>query len=345
MAKIAVVIPVYNAQGCLDELFKRLVEALTRITSNFEITLVDDHSNDFSWEMIQTLARSDPRIRGLHFSRNFGQHNAIAAGLDHCDSDWVVIMDCDLQDLPEDIERLYARAQQGFDVVLARRLYRSESWLRELTARAFALMFSYLTERKVETRVGAFRIISRRVVDAYRQMNERVPYLPGAIAWLGFPTSTIDAEQHPRFAGQSGYTLRKLLGLAAFSVVAYSDKPLRLTVKCGIACAAVAWLFGIGLIFDHLFGVQRLPGWSSIIVSIYLIGGLIMASVGMVGLYVGRIFDLTRDRPPYVISAAIPAQNTLKHYFAAPLSGDGPEEKEGITRLKLTGSHNRAKDS
>lgn len=342
MAQIAVVIPVYNAQGCLNELFKRLVKALTRITPNFEIVLVEDHSDDLSWEMIETFARSDPRVCGLHFSRNFGQHNAIAAGLDHCDGDWVVIMDCDLQDSPEDVERLYERALQGFDVVLARRLHRSESWFRVYMARVFVAAFTYLTEQEFDSRVGAFRILSRRVVEAYRQLNESVPYLPGAIAWLGFPTSSIDVEQHSRFAGQSGYTIGKLLRLAAFSVVAYSDKPLRLTVKCGLVFSAVSFLLGLGLIFDHLFGGQRLPGWSSILISIYLVGGLIMASVGIVGLYIGKIFDLTRDRPPYVIASAIPARNTLKHYFAKPLASDEPEARERIPSLAPVGSHNRA---
>jgi dolichol-phosphate mannosyltransferase len=165
--------------------------------------------------------------------------------------------------------------------------------------------------------------------------------LPGAIAWLGFPTSTIDIEQQARFAGRSGYTFRKLLRLAASSIVAYSDRPLRLTVKCGLIFSTMSVLLGLGLIFDHLFGGQRLPGWSSILVSIYLVGGMIMASVGVLGLYIGRIYDLARGRPAYVISAAVPRRNTLKHYFARPLSGDELEINDRLPDLEPVGSHNR----
>jgi len=345
MAKIAVVIPVYNAEGCLEELLERLIKALSGTTSDFEIVLVEDCSTDRSWEMIESLARSEPRICGLHFSRNFGQHNAIAAGLDHCDGDWVVIMDCDLQDAPEEVVRLHQQALQGFDVVLARRRQRSESWIRVFSAQVFAAAFSYFTERDFDMRVGAFRILSRRVVEAYRQLNERDPYLPGAIAWLGFPTSSIDIVQSLRFAGQSGYTLRKLLRLAVFSVVAYSDKPLRLTVKCGLGFSALSILLGIVLIFDHLFDQPRLPGWTSVIVSIYLVGGLIMASVGVVGLYIGKIFDLTRDRPPYLISTAIQARGTIKHYFAKASSDDRPELVVCPPHLQRAGSPNRSAGS
>jgi dolichol-phosphate mannosyltransferase len=333
MARISVVIPVYNSESCLDELFRRLVDALGRITANFQIVLVEDRGTDNSWAKIETYARADARVYGLRFSRNFGQHHAIAAGLDHCDGDFVVIMDCDLQDSPEDIARFYERALQGYDVVLARRIYRSASWHRVLTARAFAVLFTYLTERKVDSRVGAFRMLSRRVVEAYRQLDEKIPFLPGAVAWLGFPTTTIDIEQHPRFAGNSGYNLRKLVGLAAFSVIAYSDKPLRLAIKFGFACAAISWLVGVALVFDHLFGGQRLPGWSSIIVSIYLVGGLIIACIGIVGAYVSKIFDLVRGRPSYLIAAAIPSQPTLKHYFAEPVPGSLAETKEETPHL------------
>lgn len=332
MARISVVIPVYNSESCMDELYRRLVDALSPITANFQIVLVEDHGLDNSWAKIEAIAKADPRVCGLRFSRNFGQHHAIAAGLDYCDGDYVVIMDCDLQDSPEDIARFYEQALQGFDVVLARRIHRNESWSRVLTARAFAALFTYLTERKVDSRVGAFRMLSRRVVEAYRQLDEKIPFLPGAISWLGFPTAIIDIEQHPRFAGRSGYTLRKLLRLAAFSVVAYSDKPLRLTIKFGFACAAISWLIGVVLILDHLFGAKRMPGWSSIIVSIYLVGGLIIACIGIVGLYVGKIFDMARGRPTYLIAAATRPPPTMKHYFAE-------SAPSGVVEVKARAAH------
>jgi polyisoprenyl-phosphate glycosyltransferase len=324
MARIAVVIPVYNAEGCLNELLSRLTAVLKKITPSFEIIFVEDHSHDRSWQIIEGFASTESRVCGLHLTRNFGQHAAIAAGLDHCDGDWVIIMDCDLQDAPEDIERLYRAAQDGHDIVLTQRLRRRASWFRTLLGKSFASVFGYLTERNFDVRVGAFRILSRRVVEAYREMNEKNPYLPGAIGWLGFPTTSIEVEQNERFAGESGYTLGKLLRLAVFSVVSYSDKPLRLTVKFGLAFAAISCFFGIALIFDHLLGAQRLPGWSSIIVSIYLVGGLLMATIGMVGLYVGKLFDLARNRPPYIISSATTNGRKLKYYFGRAGCQDRP---------------------
>jgi dolichol-phosphate mannosyltransferase len=300
---------------------------------------VEDRSRDRSWQIIEGFARTESRVCGLQLSRNFGQHAAIAAGLDHCDGDWVIIMDCDLQDAPEDIEGLYRAAQNGYDVVLTERTHWQTGWTRMMLGKAFAIVFGYLTEHGFDVRVGAFRIVSRRVVEAYRQMNEKNPFLLGAIPWLGFPTTSIKVEQNERFAGKSGYTFKKLLRLAVFSVVAYSDKPLRLTVKCGLGLGAISCLFGIALIFDHLFGGDRLPGWSSVIVSIYLVGGLLMASVGMVGLYVGKLFDLARDRPPYIISTATASGRKLKYYFGSAGTHNNPIVP--ATGLEQIGSRDR----
>jgi polyisoprenyl-phosphate glycosyltransferase len=315
MARIGVVIPVYKAEDCLDELYRRLVTSLEAITSDFELVFVEDCGGDKSWDGIKRLGARDPRVKGLQFSRNFGQHHGIAAGLDHCDGDWVVVMDCDLQDPPEAIPTLVGRALQGFDVVLARRLRRHESRMRQIQSMLFAWLFERLTGRNYDPRVGAFRLLSRRVVLANRRFREKTRLLGGAIDWLGFPTSTIDVEQAPRFAGESSYSLGKLLRLAIDGIIAYSDRPLRLSILSGMTIAAASLLFGLALIAYSLFGQKPVPGWTSVIVSIYFVGGLILANLGLIGAYIGKIFEETKDRPPYVIAATVGDFAASRYHF------------------------------
>ena len=317
MAKIAVVIAVYKAEDCLDELYLRLVAALQPIAADFELIFVEDGGDDGSWDRIMALAGRDSRVKGLQFSRNFGQHCGIAAGLDHCDGDWVVVMDCDLQDPPEAIPLLLERAIQGFDVVLARRVYRTESWARQLVSVLFAALFERLTGRRYDPRVGAFRILSWRLVLAYRQFREKTRLLGGAIDWLGFPTSTVDVEQAPRLAGKSSYTFGKLVRLALDGIIAYSDRPLRLSIRLGVMISLVSLLLGIGLGLYAMFAAP-IPGWTSVIVSIYFLGGVIIANLGLLGAYVGKIFEETKDRPPYIIAAAIGDFATPRHQFTGP---------------------------
>jgi len=301
MAHISVVIPVYKAEGCIEELYRRLKASLESITTDFECVLVEDCGGDSSWEMIRDLAARDPRIRGIQFSRNFGQHYGITAGLDHCNGDWVVVMDCDLQDQPEEIPRLYAKAQEGYDVVLARRGVRQDSVFKRLTSRAFYRVFSYLADIDYDPEVGNFRIISRKVVDNCRNMREKLRFFGGIVDWMGFPTASIDVQHAERFAGESTYTFRKLLHLAVDTIIAYSDKPLRLSIKFGFTIAAISLMAGLGLlIYASLFG-SPISGWSSLIISLYFLGGIIIANLGIIGIYLGKTFDETKKRPLYIV--------------------------------------------
>jgi polyisoprenyl-phosphate glycosyltransferase len=191
---LSVISPVYRGAGCLPELYWRLVEALEKITPRFEIVLVEDCGGDNSWELIEQLARRDPRVKGLKLSRNFGQHQAITAGLDHVSGDWTVILDCDLQDNPEDIARLYAEAMKGHDVVVARRVTRHDPWSKRVTAQVFYSVFSLLAGYKYDGAVGAFRIMSRPVVQALCSMRERMRSLVPLGYWVGFDTGFIEVE-------------------------------------------------------------------------------------------------------------------------------------------------------
>jgi len=299
---ISIVVPVYKAEYSLNELYRRLKEALETITvSDFEIILVEDCGGDRSWEMIEFLAQQDPRVKGLQFSRNFGQHYGITAGLDHSCGDWVVVMDCDLQDRPEEIPRLYAKAQDGYDVVLARRGARRDPLLKRLNSQLFYRLFSYLSDMDYDGDTGNFRIMSRKVVENLRHMREQLRFFGGLVQWLGFPTASIEVQHAERFEGKSTYTFAKLWKLATETIIAYSDKPLRIAVRFGFVMAFMSFCYGLYILLRATLYDVPIMGWSSLIVSLYFIGGIIISILGMIGIYLGKTFDETKKRPLYVV--------------------------------------------
>ncbi|ATX82055.1 dolichol-phosphate mannosyltransferase [Mariprofundus ferrinatatus] len=302
MAHISVVIPVYKAEGCLHELQRRLTASLTKISEDFECLLIEDCGGDRSWEIIQQIASEDSRFKGVQFSRNFGQHYGITAGLDISSGDWTVVMDCDLQDPPEAIPALYAKAQEGFEVVLAQRINRKDDAGKTLSSRIFYRLFNYLTGMEYDPKVGNFRIMSAKVVNNCRNMREGLRFLPGMVEWIGFPAAKVEVEHGSRYAGESTYTFRKLLSLATDTIIAYSDKPLRLSIKLGFSIAGLAFIAGIALMVYAIFYDTPIMGWSSLIVSLYFLGGIIIANLGIVGIYLGKTFDETKNRPLYIIN-------------------------------------------
>jgi glycosyltransferase involved in cell wall biosynthesis len=304
---ISVVIPVYKAEKMLDELYRRLALALETVSTNFEIVLVEDCGGDNSWAVIERLAAADPRVHGLQFSRNFGQHYGITAGLDHCTGDWAVVMDCDLQDQPEEIPRLYAKAQEGFDVVLALRGPRKDPLLKRLTSKLFYTLFSYLADIDIDGDSGNFRIMSRQVVENFGRMREQLRFFGGHVQWMGFPTASIQVEHAQRSEGKSTYTFAKLRRLAADTILAYSDKPLRMAVSLGLVIAAVAFGFGTVILGRALLYGTAIPGWSSMMVSLYFIGGLIIGILGILGVYLGKTFDEVKKRPLYIVRRLTPS--------------------------------------
>ena len=299
---ISVVIPVHKAEDCLSELYRRLKIALENITLNFEIIMIEDCGGDGSWDAIVKLFQQDNRVKGLQFSRNFGQHYAITAGLDYCTGDWVIVMDCDLQDRPEEILRLYHKAMEGYDVVLANRGKRRDSPLKRFSSWSFYKLFNFLSGLNYNSQVANFCILSRKVVAHYRLMREQSRFFGGLLCWMGFPTANIDVQHDKRFAGSSTYTLKKLLRLASDTIIAYSDKPLRLSIKFGFILASLAFLYGIYILFHTIFYGVPVTGWSSLIVSIYFVGGIIIANLGIIGVYLGKAFDETKKRPLYVVA-------------------------------------------
>lgn len=299
--KLSIVSPVYNAAATLHELVERCVKSLPEDFDSLEIILIDDFSRDESWSIIEKLCESDIVVMGIKLSRNFGQHYAITAGLEHVTGDWIVVMDCDLQDQPEEIEKLYAKTKEGLEVVFASRLVRQDKWLKKWYSAMFYKSLSWLTGLKQDASIANFGIYSRRVIDNVVAMPEKVRYFPTMIRWIGFPSAKVKVEHASRKEGKSNYNLRKSLKLATDIILANSDKPLRMIVKFGLFVALVSFFFVLRTVYLWAIGAIEVLGYASLIVSIWFLSGCMMATLGILGLYIGKIFDNVKNRPLYVI--------------------------------------------
>ena len=298
---ISVVIPCYRCRECLPELHARLTAALTKITAQYEIILVDDASPEGDWEEIAAIARQDSRVKGIKLSRNFGQHFAITAGLDFVRGDWIVVMDGDLQDQPEEILKLHAKAQEGYDIVFARRTLRQDSLYRRLSSGFFSLIYNYLGDIKVDNSIANFSISSRAVIAYVRQFRERNRAFPIFLNSVGFRRAGVEVNHAERFAGRSSYTFGKLLDFAIQCIVSQSNKPLRISIRFGFALAALSVFYGLVILFRYFFYSITVPGWTTLAVLVCFLGGLGFANLGILGLYIGKIFDEVKQRPLYCV--------------------------------------------
>ena len=299
---ISVVIPVYGCSTSLNQLYNRLEKTLSSITNNFEIIMVNDASPDNAWDTIKKLSQKDKRVKGLNLSRNFGQHHAITAGLDYACGDWVVVMDCDLQDQPEEIIRLYDKAMEGHDAVFGRRYQRKDRFFKKLGSKLYYKVYNYFTEgQQIDNTVAYFGIFSKQVIENFKNMKEQSRSILLFIRWMGFDIAYIDIEHAKRQAGTSSYNFRKLTELAFDRIIAHSNKPLRLFVKLGFSFSLLSFLYGIYTMIRYfLYGVS-VEGWTTVIVSIYFVGGLLFANLGILGIYIGKIFNETKNRPLYIV--------------------------------------------
>ncbi len=298
---LSVVTPVYNCSSCLIALSERLKETLSSITNDYEIIMINDGSPDNSWDVIQALAIKDSKIKGINLSRNFGQHKAITAGLDYASGNWVVVMDCDLQDQPEEILKLYNEAQNGFDIVRGRRIHRQDYFFKKLSSKLFYFLYNYLTESKTDSTVSNFSIISSTVVEKLCLLHEQNRTYPLFLNWVGFKSSLVNVEHAQRKDGKSSYTFRKLISLAIDSIVSQSNKPLKLSIKFGFLLSFASCLYAAWLMLRYFMYSVPVAGWTSVMVSIYFIAGLLFANMGILGLYIGKTFNESKNRPLYII--------------------------------------------
>lgn len=300
---ISVVSPVYKAERILPALCQRLEASLSAITQEYEIILVCDGSPDRSWDVMRELVQQYPRLTVVNLSRNFGQHYAMTAGLDLSRGEWTVVMDCDLQDSPEEIARLLAMALEGHDIVVARRLNRQHKWWKRKTSELYFKVFSLLSGFKLDGSVGSFRIMSRPVVDGLCSMRESYRMFAGLVEWLGFKTGYLDVQHAARFEGESSYNLGRLLKMALDGMISFSNRPLYISIGAGLLLSAASSLYGSFLIVRYLINpsANNVEGWLSTVTLTTFIGGLILLNQGVLGIYLGRLYNQAKGRPLYVV--------------------------------------------
>lgn len=299
--KLSIVSPVYRAELVLDELVERISNSIPSAFNSFEIILIDDFSPDNSWKKIMEIAKKNQNVTGFKLSRNFGQHYAITAGLNQVSGDYIVVLDCDLQDQPEEIEKLFNESQKGFDIVLARRYERKDTFFKKTVSKLFYKTLSYLTGTKQDATVANFGIYSKKVIDEVVKLQEKIKYFPTMVKWVGFSTSYVDVEHASRAEGKSNYNLKKLINLALDIILAYSDKPLRLIIKFGLTIAFISFLMVVYVVYSKITGHFNVSGYASLLSSIWFLSGCILTTLGIVGLYVGKTFEGVKNRPTYII--------------------------------------------
>ncbi len=306
--ELSIVIPCYKCEQSLHILYERIVQTLEKTVDSFEIIFVNDASPEKDWDVISSLANNDKRVIGINFSRNFGQHYAITAGLDYTRGNWIVVMDGDLQDQPEEIPKLYAKALEGFDVVWARRKNRCDSFFKKTRAYLFFKVFDFLADTKTDPYTNTFSICKKVVNENYKQLKEVNKSFTLFIKWLGFKQCIIDVEHTKRVHGETSYTMRKLIELSANYIIIYSNKPLELSIRLGIILTFASFLFSVYLIYKKLnYGVS-VDGWVSIMTAIFFLGGILIANLGIVGLYLGKVFNEVKNRPVYIIKEKLNVQ-------------------------------------
>jgi dolichol-phosphate mannosyltransferase len=322
--ELSVVVPVYKCADCLASLRERLARVLESTVSSFELVFVDDRSPDDSWAILRDLADHDERIRAVRLSRNFGQHAAITAGLAACRGYWVVVMDCDLQDPPEEIPRLLAKAREGYDVVLSKRVGRKQTWYRRLAGRVYFRLRNFFMRMDMSTEYSSLSLLSRKVVDAFLEVGDRDRQYMLVVHWLGFARAEIEFEHADRLAGRSSYTTRQLFQVAIEGFFFETTILLRWIVYLGFALAFVGTLLAAWFILAY-FLFEPYAGWTSVAVLLLLIGGFIITSLGVTGLYIGKIFAQVKDRPLYIVDAIVGGATSDK------TTGEREDDEESLS--------------
>ncbi|MBS1189192.1 MAG: hypothetical protein H6R10_984 [Rhodocyclaceae bacterium] len=306
---LSVIVPVFNEEAVLPEFHRRLAAVLAGLPLASEIIYVDDGSSDGSVAALRALREGDARLAILQLSRNFGKEAAMTAGLDHAQGDAVVVIDADLQDPPELISDFVHHWQQGYDVVYARRTARDgESALKRFTAYAFYRVAERLCKVRIPRDTGDFRLLSRRVVDALLRLREEHRFMKGLFAWVGFRQKAVDYRRDPRHAGTSKWNYWKLWNFALEGITSFTTTPLKVSTYLGLLVAFSAFLYGIFIVADTLLQGNPVPGYPSLLVVVLFLGGSQLVALGIIGEYLGRMFDETKDRPLYLVGDFAPAR-------------------------------------
>jgi dolichol-phosphate mannosyltransferase len=293
------------ADTMLDKLYEEIESVMTMIDKSFEVILVDDRSPDYSWDKMLLLAEKKKNVKAIRLSRNFGQHPSIIAGLSHAKGHWVVVLDCDLQDQPKEVVKLYKEAIKGYDGVMAKRTKRQDSFIKKMGSYIFSKIFSFFTNTDYDYEIANYGIYNRKVIDAILSVSDYIKFLPLFVKFVGFNVTTIEVEHAYRNSGKSTYSLSKLMSLAFNTIISFSNKPLKLFVKFGLITSIVSVLFGVYNIYLSISGQIEVSGYSSLIVSIWFLSGIIITTIGVTGIYIGKIFDQTKGRPVFIIDEIV----------------------------------------
>ena len=302
---ISIVSPVYRAEKILPILVSEINLVMERIGEDYEIILVDDRSPDNSWEVMKVLSSQNPKIKSIRLSRNFGQHSAIFAGLTKAKGDWVVVMDCDMQDQPKEIAKLYKKALEGYDIVLGQRENRKDKFLKKLTSKLFYKVFNYLSGANFDNNVANFGIYHQKTIKSILDMKDYVKFFSLFINWIGFKSISIPIEHGEREEGKSTYSVGRLFKQAFNVIISFSDKPLRLFINFGLSISVLSFIVGIYYLYLALTGKIAQPGFSSLILSIWFLSGIIISCIGIVGVYLGKTFDQAKGRPTFIIDEEV----------------------------------------
>ena len=302
---LSIVIPVYNEEKNLALLYQALIKVLSKLDYQYEILFVDDGSMDKSCTIIRSLHKRDSFVKGLSLSKNFGHQIALLAGLQHAKGEIVITMDGDLQHPPEIIPLLVEKYHQGYDIVNTRRTDPKEiGTFKKWSSKLYYQMINYLSDVKIEPAAADFRLMSRKAVDAYLQFPERDRFTRGLVSWMGFQQTIIDYQAEIRRFGQSKFTLRKMIRFGLNGITSFSSKPLRISFYLGLFLSLVSLLYGIYAIFRFITG-ETIPGWTSLLLTVLIIGGAILINLGIIGEYIARIFNEVKARPLYFLKEEI----------------------------------------
>ena len=308
----SIVSPIYYGEKMLETLVSRIEQSLNPITDDYEIILVNDCSPDGSWLKIKEICARNTKVKGINLSRNFGQHYAISAGLSVCSGEWIVVMDCDLQDVPEEIPHLYNKAKEGYDIVYARRVVRHDGFFKRMSSKMFHRVFDWLSGVKTDSSISNFGVYNRIVIDEYNKMKEINRTFPSLIWHLGFKSGTLEVEHSFRADGKSSYSFLKLLKLSFDVIISNTNKPLKMAIGFGFIMSLLSFCLAVFNVVAKYVGNIGVEGYTTTVFSIWFVGGLILMMLGILGLYVGKIFDQVKQRPLYVISEKLNFDDTKK---------------------------------
>lgn len=301
---ISIVSPVYRAEKILPTLVAEIESVMAKIGEDFEIILVDDRSPDYSWDVMKTLSSKNQNLKVYRLSRNFGQHATIIAALTKAKGEWIVVMDCDMQDQPKEIEKLFKKTLEGYDVVQAKRKNRQDSYSKKLSSRIFYKIFNYFAGIEINKEIANFGIYNRKVIDSALRIGDHIKFFPLFINWVGYQSTAIEIEHASRDDGKSSYSFSKLVSLAFNVIISFSDKPLKIFVWFGAIISFLSVLVGLFFLFSFFSGKITEPGFSSLILSIWFLSGVIISCIGIVGVYLGKTFNQTKNRPVFIIDEA-----------------------------------------